>query len=342
MKRLLVTTAAVVCGLAVCAAPAVAQSGGGLSSSVCPAGGTLPGGFPDSQRAAQDACQQAYDVYQFMSPELGLALAGGNATLGVGGTLGGLGHFSVGVRGNAFSGLLPDVANFQQSTNGAQQQTLPTKTQFIGLPAADAEIGLFKGIPLGLTNVGGVDALVSATYVPKIDASGISVTPQKNLQLGWGARVGLLQESLLVPGVSVTYLKRDLPQTDIVGTSGGNTLSITDFKVNTTAWRLTASKNFILFNLAAGVGQDSYDQSATITATVNQGGFTGSSTVPGTSQTLKRTNYFLDAGLDLPLIKLVGEVGQVSGGTVNTYNSFQGGRADRSQTYFSAGIRLGF
>lgn len=340
MKRLLATTAAVACALTLCAAPAAAQ-GGGLASPVCPAGTTTLG-VPDSKQAAQDACQQAYDVYQFMAPELGIALAGGNATLGVGGTLGGLGHFSVGVRGNAFSGLLPDVTNFQQSTSGAKQQQLPTKTQFIGLPAADAEIGLFKGIPLGLTNVGGVDALVSATYIPKINSSGIAVTPKQNLQLGWGARVGLLQESLLVPGVSVTYLKRDLPQTDIIGTSGGNSLSITGLKLNTTAWRLTASKNFILFNLAAGVGQDSYDQSATITATVNQGGFSGSSTVPGTSQTLKRTNYFLDAGLDLPLIKLVGELGQVSGGTVNTYNSFQGGRADRSQTYFSAGIRFGF
>jgi len=338
MKRHLATIATLACAMAVYAAPASAQD---LTSSVCPAG-TSTLGVPDSKRAAQDACQQAYDVYQFMAPELGLALAGGNATLGVGGTLGGLGHFSVGLRGNAFSGLLPDVSNFKQSTSGATQSTLPTKTQFVGLPTADAEIGLFKGIPLGLTNVGGVDALVSAAYVPTINADGISITPQKNLQFGWGARVGLLQESLLVPGVSVTYLKRDLPQTDIVGTAGSNSLSITDLKVNTTAWRVTASKNFILFNLAAGVGQDSYDQSGTITATVSQNGFSGTSTVPGTSQTLKRTNYFLDAGLDLPLIKLVGEVGQVSGGSVATYNSFQGGRADRSQTYFSAGIRLGF
>ena len=50
----------------------------------------------------QDACQQAVDVYQFMAPQLGLALTGGNATLGQGGALGGLGHFSIGVRANAF------------------------------------------------------------------------------------------------------------------------------------------------------------------------------------------------------------------------------------------------
>jgi len=35
-------------------------------------------------------------------------------------------------------------------------------------------------------------------------------------------------------------------------------------------------------------------------------------------------------------------IGQVSGGTVNTYNTFQSGRADKSQTYGSVGFRLGF
>ena len=120
---------------------------------------------------AQDACQQAYDVYQFMAPQLGLALAGGNATLGQGGVLGGLGHFSVGVRGNVVqrhSSRQVDAVH-AASTNGAQRSTLPTKDQVLGLPTADAAIGIFKGFPLALTNVGGVDALVSATYIPTID-----------------------------------------------------------------------------------------------------------------------------------------------------------------------------
>ena len=63
--------------------------------------------------------------------------------------------------------------------------------------------------------------------------------------------------------------------------------------------------------------------------------------VPNSSQTLDRTNYFFDAALNLPLFKLVGEVGQVSGGTVPTYNGFSGGRADKDQQYGSVGLRLG-
>lgn len=334
MKRN-VLVLAVLAGL-VAAAPVSAQD---LAQPVCPNGSSVI----DPQRIAQDGCQQAYDLYRFMAPQLGLALAGGNAILGSGSTLGGLGHLSVGIRANAFSGLLPDVTNFHQSSAGAQKNAaLPTKDQFLGLPTADAAIGIFGGIPLPLTHVGGVDALVSAAYVPTVTAGSFSITPSSNLQIGYGARVGLLQESLVVPGVSVTFLKRDLPETSLSGTAGSNTLTVSKFKVETTAWRVTASKSFILFSLAAGAGQDKYDQSAAaITGTVS--GVTAS--VPAnqlTIPTMTRTNYFADAALDLPLFKVVGELGQVSGGTVQTYNGFAGGRGDRSQVYFSVGLRLGW
>src|SRR6202008_4144915 len=93
------------------------------------------GGAPGSSaQVAQDACQEAYDLYQFMSPQLGLALAGGNATIGQGSVLGGLGHFSIGVRGNVFNGNLPKVDQFSPSPTGAQQRSLQTKSQVLGLP----------------------------------------------------------------------------------------------------------------------------------------------------------------------------------------------------------------
>src|SRR5215831_20195298 len=91
------------------------------------------GGPPGSAGLiAQDVCQQAYDVYQLIAPQLGLALTGGNATAGQGSVLGGLGHFSVGVRVNAFGGLFPNTSGsgYPVSTTGAQQRTLPTKDSF--------------------------------------------------------------------------------------------------------------------------------------------------------------------------------------------------------------------
>ena len=115
--------------------------------------------------------------------------------------------------------------------------------------------------------------------------------------------------------------------------------------MNTTAWRVVASKSLLLFSFAAGAGKDKYVQSAAISATASGTAsgipVTGSTNVPAPEQTLERTNIFGDIALNLPLFKIVGEVGQVSGGSVATYNGFSSGRADRSLTYFSAGIRIG-
>ena len=299
--------------------------------------------------AAQDACQMAVDVFQVMAPQLGLALAGGNATLGRGSALGGPGHFSVGLRANLFNGDVPDVTSFPDPQfNGAVQRTgasaLPAGSRLLGLPTFDAAVGLFGGVPLGLTNVGGIDLLVSASYVPTIgsETDDIQVKPDRNLQLGYGVRVGLLQESLVVPGVAFTYLKRDLPTTTITGTSPNLDVFVSDLAVKTSAYRVVASKSLVLFGLAAGVGQDRYDQSANVqgVARDNVGGSFTSPIVP-LSQKLTRTNYFLDLSLNLPVIKLVGEIGQVTGGTVDTYNEFETGRADKSRTYGSLGLRLG-
>lgn len=346
MKKFLV----VVAGLTLVAASrADAQTtGGGLAAPVC----TVPAGSTAGQRVAQDACQQAYDVYQFMAPQLGTVLAGGNATLGQGSTMGGLGHFSLGVRVNAVQGDVPKVDQFTQRTTGATPaQTLATKSQILPAPTADLAVGLFGGLPLALTNVGGIDLLVSATYIPTVTSNNVTVTPSSNVQLGYGARIGLLSESIIVPGVALTYIKRDLPTTSIVGTASyvgattgttTTTLSVNNTQVKTTAWRLVASKSLIFFGLAAGVGQDEYKNAADISATVNStlAGNT-TATIPNTSQTLKRTNYFVDASMNILLLKLTAEIGQSSGGTVDTYNGFDGGRADKARTYGSVGFRLG-
>jgi hypothetical protein len=321
----------------------VAAGSAQAQSSSCPAGtGSL-----DPNRISQDACQMAVDVFRFMGPQLGVALAGGNATLGQGGALGGLGHFTVGLRANLLEGDLPQVQNFPNpSTSGVQPpRTLPSKKQFVGLPILDAAVGVFKGLPLGLTNVGGVDLLLNASFIPTYGSAGdaVQVKPSQSLQLGFGARVGLLQESLLVPGVSATYMRRDLPTTTIIGTSSGVNVNVSDASVKTNAWRLTASKSLILFSLAAGVGRDSYDQTATVQGSVRTSPATSVQSQPiKLDQNMKRTTYFLDASLNMLLAKIVGEIGQVSGGTASTYNSFSGGAADKSRLYGSLGVRIGF
>jgi hypothetical protein len=305
---------------------------------------TCAGGPPaTTDQASEDARQQAQDVFQYVAPQLGLVIAGGSPTLGQASSLGGLGHWSVGLRGNALAGTLPRVDQFQQCYTGRTSRTLPTEDRMVGLPAVDAAIGVFKGLPLGVTNVGGIDVLLSASYVPEISTTSIDVTaPDGSLKIGYGARVGLLQESLLVPGLSVSVLRRDLPSVNVVGSSQGNSLEVNNLKVQTTAWRVVASKSLLLFGLTAGMGRDTYDQSATVTATVNAPPFPAASSSISPSQSLTRTNMFAGASMNLLLLKITGEVGKVSGGSVATYNQFAGKAADDSRLYGSVGLRLGF
>src|SRR2546428_11572152 len=307
----------------------------------CPSG-------TETQRVSQDACQKAIDLFRYLAPQLGTSIAGGNPTLGQGGNLGGLGHFSVGLRVNAVQGSLPQVQNIQVSTSGAQNTpAIDTKSQYLPMPAADLAIGIFKGIPLALTNVGGIDVLVSASYIPEFNNSGVSVkVPNGSLKLGYGARVGILQESLLVPGISVSYLVRDLPTLNIAANSGGDSLYVNNLSLKTKAWRVVASKSLILFGLAAGVGQDKYESSTDVSAHV------AARTIPPTSaanagpvsltQNLTRTNVFADVSLNLLLFKLTGEIGQVTGGTLNNYNQLSGKQAADSRFYGSIGARFGF
>jgi hypothetical protein len=313
----------------------------------CPPGTVNGFGVPDQTRASQDACQKAIDLFQYLAPQLGTAITGGNATLGQGGNLGGLGHFSVGFRVNAVQGSLPQVQNVTPAVTGATSTQFETKTQLIPMPTADLAIGVFKGLPLAITNVGGVDLLVSAAYLPEFDNSGVSVkVPNGSLKLGYGARVGILQESLLVPGVSVSYLVRDLPTVNVAANSGSDSLLVDKLSLKTKAWRVTASKSLLLFGLAAGFGQDKYDASTDIRAHV------AARTVPPTSaanagpvsisQNLTRTNVFADVSMNLLLFKVTGEIGQVSGGTINTYNTFNGKQPADSRIYGSVGARFGF
>jgi hypothetical protein len=308
----------------------------------CPASTILP----SAQNGARDICLRTKDLFQLLAPQLGVSITGGNPVLGQGGTLGGLGHFTVEARAIAVMGDIPDLPNWSApSITAPTAQELPSKNFPIGLPAVDGAIGVFKGLPLGLTNVGGIDLLLSAAYIPTVKQDNFEVTPDQNLKFGYGARVGLLQESLLIPGLSATWMKRDLPTTTITGsTTGATSMSFTmsDAAIKTTAWRLVASKSLILFGLAAGVGQDSYDEQATFagsaTSTSGSANF-GPFTV---ANSMKRTTYFGNASINLLLLKIVGEIGQVSGGEVTPtpFNTFSTGKPDDTRLYGSVGLRF--
>lgn len=295
-----------------------------------------------------NACQQAVDLFTYVAPLLGTSVVGGNTTMGQGGTLGTrlglIPHVTVGVRVNAVFGGVPEFSQPAPLLPGATgpdpkpASAIETTKLPIPMPAFDAAIGVFKGIPLALSNVGGVDLLLSAAYVPKVDKDDITITPETPIKIGYGVRVGLLQESLVVPGIGFSWMRRDMPSTDIVGRAGTASLMVDDFELETSAWRLTASKSLILFGLAVGVGQDKYKTGTSISATMPPAG----STTPFTlSQEVSRTNYFADLSMNLPFIKIVGTGGMVQGGDIPTYYDYDKA-ADASRLYGSVGIRFTF
>ena len=299
-------------------------------------------GFALGDRAAQDACQKAIDIFAFMTPQLGIGLVGGNATLGTGGALGGIGRFSIGVRGNGVRGRVPQVATVDASITGAVRSDYRVDDQVVGLPAVEGAIGLFGGVPLGVTHAFALDGLVSATYVPEFNRSNVAVSlPDGSLKFGFGGRLGVLAESFVTPSVSLTYLRRDLPTTSIVATSGDDNISVTDIGVKTSAWRAVAGKSLGFVGLALGAGKDTYDSHATGSVRVNEAGFSVSGGPYDLSQKVTRSNFFADFSLNFPLIKLGAEIGRVSGGRIDTYNTFSGKRADDPLTYASVGIRIG-
>jgi|SRR5687767_6723 len=307
----------------------------------CPPGSLDSQGNPDNTMVAQDACQKAIDLFKYVAPQLGMVLAGGSPTQGVSGALG-PGHFSFGIRANGLSSSLPEVDKVVPNTRGAQQSTYTLDTTPIGFVTADLALGLYKG--LSDAGFGALDLLVSAAYVPEYSSPSIEVSvPSGSFRFGWGAKMGVIRETSTAPGVSVSYLTRGLPRVDIVGTSGEDRLLLENVKVRSKSWRAIAGKSFLFFGLGAGYGRDTYDSNARITVTVapraaTQGGTGGPTDL---SQELTRNNFFGTVWIRSQVIRIVGEIGRVSGGDIVTYNLFSGAQAADPRTYVSVGVSFG-
>jgi hypothetical protein len=310
----------------VAASTAAAQGGGAPATASCTG-------------AAGDVCHQAVDFFRYMAPQLGTAITGGNTTIGQGGALGGLRfgfmpRFVVSARVNAVMGNVP---KFTPTPGTPAARALTTGKSIVPMPAVDVALGVFKGIPLGVTNVGGVDLLASVSYLPKIDTDEMTITPEASTSIGYGLRIGLLQESLVAPGVGFSFLARSLPVTDLSTSSGSSSFAIDKFDLSSTAWRLTVSKSLLLFGVAAGIGQDKYKTSiGGITA--QQSTFTASA--PALTSEVTRTNMFADVSMNLFVLKIVASGGMTKGDDIPTFNSFDN-PAGKSRTYGSVGVRFG-
>ncbi len=295
---------------------------------------------PGSDAAAADACATGADFLRYMAPQLGTALVGGSHTLGIGSNLGGFPHFAIALRGNAVMGSLPQLGNL--AVGPATSRNYAVKNQVLGLPALDFSIGVTEGFSLGVTKIGGIDIIGGATFVPEVSGSDFSLSaPDGSLSIAYGLRVGLLQQSVLVPGVAFSWMKRDMPTLNLVTSpSAGDEIAVNNLSLNTTSWRLSAQKNLLLFQFGAGVGQDSYDFDADVAVRVTQGPATLNGAF-NAAQSMTRTSMYGTVAMNILLIKIVGEVGQVSGGDAPTFHTYDKA-ANASRLYGTLGARFSF
>jgi hypothetical protein len=294
--------------------------------------------------ATRDGCQKAVDLANYVSPQFAAALAGGNPTIAQSGSLGGIGKFAVGLRRTHVLGKLPDMTARGFATSGVTPSSYSGSSVLVPALSADLAVGLFAGFPVGLTNILGIDGLVSGTYMSALSSGGVDVALEgSNTNFGFGGRVGITEETAVMPGIAVSYLKRDMPRFSITATStstnGGvpGTISANSLLVTTTSLRATIGKRFGSIDLTAGAGQDKADVSADVKAIV--AGQTGTTTL---ANELTRNNAFVGLAVNLSSFKFVGEAGMVTGGTDAAHSNTFGDAATATRTYVTIGARIGF
>lgn len=337
-RRALASCAAGLGALVVAAAPEAAAQG-----ATCEVFG-LPTIVP---LQLDDACRKSEDLFRFLAPQVGVALSGGNVLLGEGGTLGGWGKRSAVLRVTVVAGRVPDKP-VSLSPTGPASSDFGAARAAVRVPALDVGIGLFRGIPLGLTNVGGVDLLLGVSVVPNVSRDEFNITSEgRSLAGTFGLRVGVLQESALVPGVALSVSRRRLPSTSVTYRTQDDTLGAFNTRVASTAYRLTINKRFGLVGLGAGIGRDELDTRTNVEAVIN-------ATVAGepvrTVAALRdvrdrasRGTSFVNASFGLARAQLVAELGRSRAGPLReTLNTFGDRRANEAYLYGSVGVGVRF
>ena len=314
-------------GLLLLAAPVAAQN-----SECAP--------YQSAPYTAQDfnICNAAIDGTEIFHPVAGLLVSGGNPVLGSVGTLGGLGHFALTARVNATELHTPDLNYDGNGTTVAQASKI-----FAPAPLVEGALGLIKGLHGFLA----VDLLGSAQLLPTKAVSNLTVDKNARkigsiaLGLGYGARIGVFPGKAIIPSVTVSVMRRDIPRItygDV--TSGGDNYSYS-LDLHATNLRAVAGYHLAVFNVGAGIGWDKYTGTADI-GFVPNGGVLPAQTINGIKLDNTRTMAFLTAAVDLPIFKIGAEAGYQFGKDQSLSTTFAGNDPKDKRLFAGAGIRLAF
>jgi hypothetical protein len=286
---------------------------------------------------AQRVCAAAVDGTRAFHPLIGVLVSGGNPMIGSGGTLGGLGHASLTLRVNAVEVVLPDLGYDGSSS------TVPAGDKlFAPAPLLEGALGVYRGVGNGLL---AIDLLGSAQLLPTDQITDLTVASGARkiggiaLGLGYGARIGLVRGVGPLPALSASIMRRDIPQINYGDVALGDRYSY-GVDLHATNLRLVASKQVLLFDLAAGFGWDKYTGDAVIQFRDPATG------VPQPDVPVElnssRVVGFLDAGMNLSVVKLTGEVGYQGGKDQRLSTDFEDFDTTKGKFFAGLGLRVGF
>ncbi|MDQ2670234.1 MAG: hypothetical protein M3Y31_06360 [Gemmatimonadota bacterium] len=288
------------------------------------------------QAQARNICNAAVDGTRTFHPLAGGLVSGGNPVLGRAATLGGFGHFAVTARANIGSISVPSL-----EFDGDDAVVEQADEILFPAPLIEAAVGVFSGLPSGLL---AVDALGSAVLLPD-EIDDFSVDPDATtiagaaIGLGLGARVGIFGGAGLIPAVSLSIMRRNVPEVRYGSVAQGDDYSYS-VDLAATNIRLVAGSSFGPLAVAAGIGRDKYTGDATIQ-------FRDPQTLGVVREARleldeSRTILFADGALSLGLVALGVELGWQSGTDEALETTFEGFDPEEGMVFGSAGIRVGF
>lgn len=290
--------------------------------------GQVPGEVQDQFRFL---CGQVVAAMTTVQPTVGIGFSGGAHTLGTHTTIGrrlGIPRVSVTARLNAAFADAPDLLDGYRPTFDDDGRLRPMGT--VTLPVAslqgDVVLGLYNGLSVGpvVSGIGAIDLLASGSFIPAADAIGLS---DAIVNVGAGARIGLIRQGLLLPGVSVSGMYRTMLGDIAFGELGGDPAAgdPAEFSTSLSAWsfRGGVSKGILIFDLSAGLGWDVYTSDVHFDFRLRcPAARCGEEMVLGTAAgvggRLRTTawNAYGNVGLNLVILRLVAEVGYQEPNTV--------------------------
>jgi hypothetical protein len=323
----------------------------------------------------RDACLAVAQAAESAQPQLGILIAGGNPTLGTaspgGLRLGILPRVSATARLNLVLVRLPDLL-VEGGTGGRISQSLAVPAPALG---GNVSLGVWPGASLlpGIGGIGSIDLLGSATYLPfrLLGVPGFD-EESPDLALGFGARVGIVRESFVAPGISVSVMRRSLGRVTFGNVcrgsevpdptlgpdfhrcvetleGGGERGDDGEFAFDLTGWstRLAASKRLLGLGLTVGLGHDRFRSDLAVgvrgpesTASVGTPFFRA----PDLRVTESRNSAFVNVSYTLLLATIALEGGVMQGG--DAVAGFPLDRSDfdprRGTAFGSLGARIAF